>query len=172
MQLHASSDKCRGFVIVLRSNVPDLTPCAFMRSRNGDCILARRGRNRILNSSIFAARNGPVDSCAGSVSGRKEIAGMGSGCPHTPARRRKTAARAREICWGRNLLSGGVLAAVEGSCPDFGDVLSFWNSSTTRPGPSTAASTPALRTPPVGGLECDEYRLLRARLWFASAKSA
>jgi len=48
-------------------------------------------------------------------------------------------------CWGRNLLSGGVLAGVEGSSSDFGDVLNYQDSLTTRLGPSTPAGTPALR---------------------------
>src|ERR1019366_7431749 len=34
--------------------------------------------------------------------GKKRIADMGAGCPHIPARRARTAARARKICWGRN----------------------------------------------------------------------
>src|ERR1019366_9891761 len=70
------------------------------------------------------------------------------------------ASRRECCCWGRNLLSGGVLAArlsspksgVEGSSSDFGSVLNHWNSSTTGQGPSAAASTPSLRMPPVGGL--------------------
>ena len=120
---------------------------ARLSSPKSDCagFLAWRSRNRILNSNVFAERNGPVGSRAGSVSGRKESADMRAGCPHTPAGRSRAAARAGKICRGRILLSRGVLAAVEGSCSDFGDVLSYPNSSTTRQGPSAAVSTPALR---------------------------
>jgi hypothetical protein len=90
----------------------------------------------MLNSKVFAERNGPVDSYTGSVSGRKEIAAMGTGCPHTPARRKRTAARAEKICWGRNRL---FLSPSRGFLPQF-------------PPP------PGQRTPPGGGLESRTFR--------------
>src|ERR1039458_5653382 len=34
-----------------------------------------------------------MNSCAGSVSGKEEVADMGACCPHTPARRKRTAGR-------------------------------------------------------------------------------
>src|ERR1019366_8507587 len=79
-------------------------------------------------------------------------------CPHIPCSEENGASRQESFRWGRNLLSEGVLAVVEGSSFDFGDVLSCWNSSTTRLGPSTAASTPSLRMPPVGGLGSRTFR--------------
>src|ERR1019366_9877047 len=73
-------------------------------------------------------------------------------CPHIPCSEENGASRRESFCWGRNLLSGGVLAEVEGSSSDLGDVLSCWNSSTTGVGPSTTASTPPLRMPSGEGL--------------------
>src|ERR1017187_7079603 len=78
--------------------------------------------------------------------------------PIPAARRRRALRGGSGFCRGRNLLSGGVLAEVEGSSSDFGDVLNHWNSSTTGLGPSTAASTPSLRMPPIGGLESRAFR--------------
>src|ERR1039458_766358 len=63
---------------------------------------------------------------------------------------------------GRNRLSGGVFAVVEGSSSDFGDLPSCSNSSNTRPGPSTAASMPALRTPPCGRFGIEDFSTLIA----------
>ena len=57
----------------------------------------------ILGCEVFSATNGPNDSCAGLASGRGD-ADSGAGCPRTPARRSRTAARARMICRGRNRL--------------------------------------------------------------------
>jgi hypothetical protein len=65
--------------------------------------LARHSRNRMPNIEASAESGGPINSSAGLVSER-ENADSGAGCPRTPAGRRRTAARARVICRGRNPL--------------------------------------------------------------------
>ena len=68
-----------------------------------------------------------------------------AGCPHTPAGRMRTAARASKMYWGRNLLSGGVFAVVEGPGLAADEFQQLNTSPKPEQDPSTPASTPPLR---------------------------